>query len=296
MDWLSLAWITTYWLPLLIALLLGFLLGWLLTGLPVRRKNSAYEAQIADLESRARKSERELADARKQADQFKGSLATSESALNETRGKLTSIEANLQRVGDERSAFEADVVARNMEVADLKMQLALLQDQFDKTRSNIAADAEALRSGLEVRMSEVSTLSSELDTAVAERDQLRAELETMRGASAQVAQSLASKDAALNESYQRVVNIQRVLEDRDATLAAAQAELTALRTDVTALNAMKAELEDRLQKVRGDVAGEMAVLTSTMVKLKEEQLAAANARIAELVHELNAQKASQAVG
>jgi chromosome segregation ATPase len=296
MDWLSLAWITTYWLPLLIALLLGFLLGWLLTGLPARRKNSAYEAQIADLESRARKSERELADARKQADQFKGSLATSESALNETRGKLTSIEANLQRVGDERSAFEADVVARNMEVADLKMQLALLQDQFDKTRSNIAADAEALRSGLEVRMSEVSTLSSELDTAVAERDQLRAELETMRGASAQVAQSLASKDAALNESYQRVVNIQRVLEDRDATLAAAQAELTALRTDVTALNAMKAELEDRLQKVRGDVAGEMAVLTSTMVKLKEEQLAAANARIAELVHELNAQKASQAVG
>jgi chromosome segregation ATPase len=296
MDWLSLAWITTYWLPLLIALLLGFLLGWLLTGLPAGRKNSAYEAQIADLESRARKSERELADARKQADQFKGSLATSESALNETRGKLTSIEANLQRVGDERSAFEADVVARNMEVADLKMQLALLQDQFDKTRSNIAADAEALRSGLEVRMSEVSTLSSELDTAVAERDQLRAELETMRGASAQVAQSLASKDAALNESYQRVVNIQRVLEDRDATLAAAQAELTALRTDVTALNAMKAELEDRLQKVRGDVAGEMAVLTSTMVKLKEEQLAAANARIAELVHELNVQKASQAVG
>jgi hypothetical protein len=44
------------------------------------------------------------------------------------------------------------------------------------------------------------------------------------------------------------------------------------------------------------VAGEMAVLTSTMVKLKEEQLATANARIAELMHELNDQKASQAVG
>jgi chromosome segregation ATPase len=145
-------------------------------------------------------------------------------------------------------------------------------------------------------MTEVSTLSSELQSAVADRDQLRAELETMRTSSAEVAQSLASKDAALNESYQRVVNIQRVLEDRDATLAAAQAELTALRTDVTSLNAMKAELEDRLQKVRGDVAGEMAVLTSTMVKLKEEQLATANVRIAELVHQLNAQKASQAVG
>jgi chromosome segregation protein len=296
MDWLNLAWVTTYWLPLLIALVLGFLLGWLFTGMPAGRKNSAYEAQIADLESRARKSERELADVRKQADQVKGSLATNESKLNDVSGKLTSAEANLQRVGDERAAFEADVVARNMEVADLKMQLALLQDQFDKTRSNSAADAEVLRSGLEGRASEVSTLNTALQGAVAERDQLLAELATMRSSSEQVAQSLASKDAALNESYQRVVNIQRVLEDRDAALAAAQAELTALRTDVTSLNAMKAELEDRLQKVRGDVAGEMAVLTSTMVKLKEEQLATANVRIAELMQQLNAQKASQAVG
>ena len=34
----------------------------------------------------------------------------------------------------------------------------------------------------------------------------------------------------------------------------------------------------------------MAVLTSTMIKLKEEQLATANVRIAELMQELNAQR------
>lgn len=321
MDWLNLTWITTYWLPLLIALLIGFILGWLLLGLPPRRKNAAYEAQIADIESRSRKADRELADARKQADQFKGTLATADSTANDLRGKLTAAEASLQKVTEERAGFEADVQSRNIEVADLKMQLALLQDQLDKTKAGVMADAEALRSGLDTRNAQLESiaterdsivaerdnlatererLAAELDKAIAERDQVQAELASVRSSGEQAMQSIASKDAALNEAYQRVVNFQRVLEERDATLAAAQAELTALRTDVASLNSMKAELEDRLQKVRGDVAGEMAVLTSTMVKLKEEQLATANARIAELMQELNAQKAglqvSQAVG
>jgi chromosome segregation ATPase len=176
------------------------------------------------------------------------------------------------------------------------MQLALLQDQFDKTKAGVVADAEVLRSGLDMRVAQVDSLTTERDSAIAERDQVQAELATVRASGEQAMQSIASKDAALNESYQRVVNLQRVLEDRDANLAAAQAELSSLRAEVAGLNSMKAELEDRLQKVRGDVAGEMAVLTSTMIKLKEEQLATANARITELVHELNAQKASQAVG
>jgi chromosome segregation ATPase len=296
MDWLNVEWISTYWMPLLITLVLGFILGWLLTGISPRRKNAAYEAQIADLESRTRKSERELTDARKQADQFKGSLATTEGTLNDVRSQLSTAEANLQKVSEERAGFEADVQSRNIEVADLKMQLALLQDQFDKTRSSGAADSEALRSDLETRVAEIAALTAARDSALAERDQASAELANARSSSEEVMKSLGSKDAALNESYQRVVNLQRVLEDRDAALAAAQAELSAVRTDVASLNSMKAELEDRLQKVRGDVAGEMAVLTSTMVKLKEEQLATANARIAELMHELNDQKASQAVG
>jgi chromosome segregation ATPase len=303
MDWLNMQWISTYWMPLLIALVLGFILGWLLTGLSPRRKNAAYEAQIADLESRSRKTERDLTDVRKQADQYKGTAAATESTLNDVRNQLTAAEASLQKVAEERAGFEADVQSRNIEVADLKMQLALLQDQFDKAKSSDAADTEALRSGLDSRLAEIAALTAardsvvtERDQAAAERDQVTAELASVRSSSEEAMKSLTSKDAALNESYQRVVNLQRVLEDRDAALAAAQAELSAVRTDVASLNSMKAELEDRLQKVRGDVAGEMAVLTSTMVKLKEEQLATANARIAELMQELNAQKASQAVG
>jgi chromosome segregation ATPase len=296
MDWLNMQWISTYWMPLLIALVLGFILGWLLTGLSPRRKNAAYEAQIADLESRSRKTERDLTDVRKQADQYKGTAAATESTLNDVRNQLSAAESSLQKVAEERAGFEADVQSRNIEVADLKMQLALLQDQFDKAKSSGAADTETMRSGLDARAAEIAALTAARDSALAERDQTAAELASMRSSTDEAMKALGSKDAALNESYQRVVNLQRVLEDRDAALAAAQAELSAAQTDVASLNSMKAELEDRLQKVRGDVAGEMAVLTSTMVKLKEEQLVTANARIAELMNELNAQKASQAVG
>ena len=59
---------------------------------------------------------------------------------------------------------------------------------------------------------------------------------------------------------------------------------------------LKNELEDRLQRARGDVAGEMAVLTSTMMKMKDDALAAANMRIADLTNQLATLKSHQAAG
>lgn len=289
MEWLSMTWISANWMPLVVALVLGFILGWLLTGISPRRKNTAYEAQISDLEGRSRKSERELTDVRKERDGLKTTVAAGENSLNDVRSKLTTAQADLQKLGEEKSAFEADVQSRNIEVADLKMQLALLQDQYEKTKNGASAEAESLRATLQSRADEVTALT-------ADREALQAEVAAVKSAADQAMQSLSSKDAALNESYQRVVNLQRVLEDRDAALAAAQSELSVLRTDVSSLNGIKAELEDRLQKARGDVAGEMAVLTSTMIKMKEDQLTMANVRINELMNELSAVKASQAVG
>lgn len=289
MEWLSMTWISANWMPLVVALVLGFILGWLLTGISPRRKNTAYEAQISDLEGRSRKSERELTDVRKERDGLKTTVAAGENSLNDVRSKLTTAQADLQKLGEEKSAFEADVQSRNIEVADLKMQLALLQDQYEKTKNGASAEAESLRATLQNRADEVTALT-------ADREALQAEVAAVKSAADQAMQSLSSKDAALNESYQRVVNLQRVLEDRDAALAAAQSELSVLRTDVSSLNGIKAELEDRLQKARGDVAGEMAVLTSTMIKMKEDQLTMANVRINELMNELSAVKASQAVG
>ena len=301
MDWMNMGWVSTYWMPLVIALVLGFILGWLLTGLSPRRKNSAYEAQIADLESSTRKRDRDLADARKESDRLKSSVSAGENSLADLRTKLSAAEAEAHKLSDERAAFEADVQARNIEVADLKMQLALLQDQAEKSKGAAAADmqsrAQEVSSLRDQWAEESKRLSAELDAKLnSERERMGAEVASAKQSAEQALQAVSAKDAALNETYGRIVNLQRVLEDREAALAAAQAELTTLRTDVNSLKGIKAELEDRLQKTRGDVAGEMAVLTSTMVKMKEDQLTMANVRIAELMNELNAAKTGQAVG
>jgi chromosome segregation ATPase len=289
MSWLNMQWITTYWLPLLISLILGFILGWLLTGLSPRRRNAEYEAQLADLESKARRTERELTDARKQVDSLKSSMLTTENTLSDVRQQLNGAQADVQRLSDEKAQMENEIQSRNIESADLKMQLALLNDQFDKTRSAGLSEGDLMRG-------ELDALNAQLAQVTADRDSIAAEYAAVRGNSETALQALSNKDAALNEAYQRAVNLQRALEDRESVEATTSAELSSLRTEVAALTNIRNELEERLQKARGDVAGEMAVLTSTMIKMKEDQLITANARIAELMNELNALKSNQAAG
>lgn len=289
MSWLNMQWITTYWLPLLISLVLGFILGWLFIGMPAGRRASEFEAQLADLETKARRTERDLTDARKQVDNFKSTMLTSENTLADVRKQLATVQADTQRLGDEKAQMESDLQARNVEAADLRMQLALMNDQFDKTRSVGIAD-------LDMTQGQLDAVNAQLAQVTAERDSIAAEFAAVRGNSETALQALANKDAALNEAYQRAVNLQRALEDREGAVTAMAAELSSLRIDVAALNSIKAELEDRLQKARGDVAGEMAVLTSTMIKMKEDQLVTANARIGELMNELTALKSNQAAG
>lgn len=312
MYWLSAEWLSANWVPLVVALLLGFILGWLLTGLSPRRKNRVYEAQIADLETSTRKKDRDLADVRKESDRLKSSVSAGESSLADLRTKLSAAEADAQRLGEERAAFEGDVQARNIEVADLKMQLALLQDQFDKSQGAATGQINALRADFETRTQELDAerqrMADEMaahlederkrmaDEMTAAAEQARAELASAKQNAELAMQTASSKDVALNEAYGRIMNLQKMLEEREAQYAAVQSELGTLRIDVTSLKGIKAELEDRLQKTRGDVAGEMAVLTSTMVKMKDEQLMTANMRIAELMNELSAVKSGQAVG
>jgi chromosome segregation ATPase len=289
MDWLNAQWLTQYWMPLAIALVLGFILGWLLTGLSPRRKNAAYEQQLADLESKSKKTERDLTDARKQVDSLKAASASTESTLNDVRTKYTAAQSDLQKVGEEKATLETDLQSRNIELADLKMQIALLQDQYDKTKSSATGEVHDLAG-------EVDGLKTQVVALTTERDAVTSELAAVRNSSDSALHSLSAKDAALNEAYQRAVNLQRALEDREATMTAAQAELAKTKVDVAALSSIKAELENRLQNARGEVASEMATLTSTMIKMKEEQLATANIRIAELTNELNAAKQVAAAG
>lgn len=289
MDWMNMQWISTYWMPLLIAVIVGFILGWLLTGLSPRRKNAEYEAQLADLQSKARRTERDLSDAKKQADSLKADVSRATSAADDLRQQLTATQAELKGAIDQRDSVDADLQTRNIELADVKMQLAMLQDQSDRAQSNATAELEDLRARYEAAVHENSQMREAFDAA-----QVR--VATVAAEAATAAESAKAREIALSEAYQRAVNLQRVLEDRERTLLDTQAELDSTKANAAVLAATKADLEDKLQKARGDVASEMAALTSTMLRLKDDALTAANGRIAELTKQVNELQSKQAVG
>lgn len=289
MDWMSVQWITTYWLPLLITVVIGFILGWLLTGLSPRRKNAEYEAQLADLQSKSRRTERELSDARKQADTLKVDVSRAASTIDDLRQQMSALQEQLKSALEQKESLEADLQTRNIELADARMQLAMLQDQGERAQSANAAELEELRARYEAAVHENSQMRAALDATQARVAAIADEAST-------AAESAKAREIALNEAYQRAVNLQRLLEDRERALIDTQAELESAKTLVTALTASKADLEDRLQKARGDVASEMAALTSTMIKMKDDALTAANQRIAELTKMVNELQSRQAVG
>ncbi len=289
MDWMSVQWITTYWMPLLIAVVIGFILGWLLTGLSPRRKNAEYEAQLADLQSKSRRTERDLSDAKKQADTLKSDVSRAASTADDLRQQLSAVQEQLQVAAEQKESSEADLQTRNIELADAKMQLAMLQDQGDRAQSASAAELEDLRARYEAAVHENSQMREALDASQARVSAIADEATT-------AVESARAREIALNEAYQRAVNLQRLVEDRERTLIDTQAELESAKTMVTALTASKTELEDKLQKARGDVASEMAALTSTMIKMKDDSLTAANMRVAELTKLVNELQSKQAVG
>jgi uncharacterized small protein (DUF1192 family) len=97
----------------------------------------------------------------------------------------------------------------------------------------------------------------------------------------------------LTEAYARVTTLQTELDRNDAVLRARQADTDALRAELAAANAARHELEMRLIRAREDVASELAVLASTMIKMKDDALARADARIAMLTAESEALRAQR---
>jgi len=72
-----------------------------------------------------------------------------------------------------------------------------------------------------------------------------------------------------------------------------QIELENLRHEVVALTAANQALEKKLHDARGEVAGELAVLTSSMLRVKDDALTQANATIAALTSQLNELKSGE---
>ncbi len=100
-----------------------------------------------------------------------------------------------------------------------------------------------------------------------------------------------AREIALTEAYSRAARLQVELDQRETVLASRHAELESIKAELLTSNAARHELDSRLVRAREDVASELAVLASTMIKMKDDALARAEARIAALNAELDSARA-----
>ncbi len=264
------AWLTANWQYALAIAVIGLVLGWLITYSVMNGKNKKYEASISDLNTKMQKSEKELADTRITANNAKADLSASEVRLNTAQGQITTLQGDFDALKSQKDAVDASLMDRAQELDALKMESDALKAQYDQ----LLEEDAAVKANLE---------SSSLDLANAKKELVAS------------AESLSNKEVALNEAYLRAVKLQRELMDHQSMLAATQTELGSLRRDVVTLTSINQDLEGRLQNSRGEVAGELALLTSTMLRMKEDQLNQATHRIDALSAELDAMKAGKVV-
>ncbi len=268
-------WLSTYWQPLLIGAVVGLILGWLLFYLPMRGRVKRHEAEAVDLNSKLASSDKAVKEARQQADDAKTDLQAQQVRYNSVQGQVAALQADLDATRSQKDALDASILERSGEIE----QQQALNEQL---RGDYAG------------------LFAQFERAQQERDAYKATLEATtidlgaaRNDLASSADALANKEVALNEAYLRAVKLQRELMEHQSLLADTQSELAELRRDVVSLSTLNSDLDGKLQNARGEVAGELALLTSTMLRMKEESLNQANHRIAALTAELEAMRAGK---
>jgi chromosome segregation ATPase len=282
MDNIS-TWLSTYWQPLLIGGVIGLILGWLFFYLPLRGRIKQSEATVADLGSKLASSDKAVKEARQQAEEAQTDLTTQQMRYNTVQGQIAALQADLEATAGQKDALDASLLERSSQMEELTAQNEQLQGLTEQLRADYAG------------------LFAQFEQTQLERDAFKANLETSevdlasaKQQLADAAEATANKEVALNEAYLRAVKLQRELMDHQSMLAATQTELAELRRDVASLSTLNTGLESKLQNARGEVAGELALMTSTMLRMKEDSLAQANHRIAALTAELEAMRAGKA--
>ena len=276
MDFANL--LATDWFYLLIAGAIGVALGWLIGRAGARRQRGQYEVKQQEVEAQLTNSEQSLVAAQQQIQTLRSNQSTNEASLTEVASQLEALKSNYQLLEDEKTSLSAALDERASQVEDLEKQLLPMGEEMDTVRRTVAAAAEEnmeLRARIESNM---------------------AELTRLRDTTAIASTTLSSKDIAMDEAFSRAAKSAQQLQERDEMMRAATIELSSLRAQLDAAMAERAEMERRLKSSRGDVASEMALVTATMMKMREDALAEANARIAELTTELSILKASSASG
>ncbi len=298
MYWLNMTWITENWVPLLVTLVLGFIFGWLLTGISPARRARTLEARNADLEGKQRKTELELSDSRSAYTKASASLTSAQKELEEEQAKSTSLAA---QVAGFEAATKAAEEARAAEEAKAAEEAAEAAKEAEAGAE--AKAAEAAQEAAEAPTEELPAVDADTDadegatagapsanqaaSLAAAFDHISERFATAARAPQEI-QADKAREIALTEAYSRAVRLQEELDRSAALLADRDAQLNSVKAELLTSNVARHELDDRLIHAREDVAAELAVLASTMIKMKDDALARAESRNASLSAELDA--------
>lgn len=282
MEWLNLDWIVANWMPLAVFALLGYILAWLVLARPASNRAGAAEARSSELEGKVRKSESDLAALKRESDPLKQSLASAQSERDAALAKATALQESLSASEEEKARIEATLVEKEALLAAEAEAMSAEIEMQDEASIGEGEEFAVLKEG-EVELFDVEVPEPTPDEPGAPA------IAAVFGAVARQIESPSpyeAKDIALSEAYARVTVLQRDLADRDNVLSQRESELESVRSELLAAQAARQELESRLIRAREDVASELAVLASTMIKMKDDQLARSDARMQALETEL----------
>ena len=300
-------WLAASWQPLLIGFLVGFVLAWLIIGLPARRRSDRYQSSAEDFERQLSSANKTLAESRKKEQDLQASVTTLKNDLAQTSSQVSALKQDTVVREEELTAYKKDLAARdadlaardadlaakndelaarNSELIDLKFQFATLRTAVQQAQEAFTTQLEPLQVRAQTLSTENANLKANLEGISGDLAMSRADIETMT-------QTLANKDTALTEAYARAVRLQRDLGEQQNQVIASQSEVSTLRRQVGTLSTTNRDLDNRLTDARGEVANELAVLTSTMLRAKDEQLAKANATVEGLYAQLNELKSAK---
>ncbi len=225
----------------------------------------AAQQQVQELQSG-------LVAARQQGQELQANLAAAQQQDQE-------LQANLDEANNQLVSLRQVLSTRDADLAELKMQQTALRATAQQSYDALTAQVEELRTQGAALAEENGILKQNLEGTSADLAKARADVEALT-------QVVSNKDTALTEAYARAVRLEREASEGQSQLLGLQAELSSTKRNIATLSATNQDMNNRLENARGEVANELAVLTSTMLRVKDEQLAQANATIAALQAQL----------
>jgi len=263
MDWQTIV-------PYIIAAVVGILIGVIATMIPYRRRGDEYAYRIRDVESKLKNSDRDLTDTRGQVESLTANTRAIETTLSETQTKLADTEKLVADTQTQLADTESVLAQTKTTLADIETKVQNLSDDNAQLTSTLQARALEL-GGVVVAM---NALQGQFDEANNKIGALTTDLD---GANASIATFKANEEATAQ------------------ALASRDVELEGLQKNLSEAATQKEHLEGKLKSRRSEVAAELAILTSTMIKLKEEQLGEAEGKVHDLTRQLAALKDGQLV-